>query len=48
MRKLSCVLLLAVAAPELPGCAVAGITPPGPRYPGKIVPDGFFNEDRFL
>jgi len=32
--------------PKLPDYAVVNInTPPGPRYPGKIVLAGFFNED---
>ena len=32
--------------PKLPDYAVVDTTtPPGPRYPGKIVLAGFFNED---
>ena len=32
--------------PKLPDYAVVDTTtPPGPRYPGKIVQAGFFNED---
>ena len=35
-----------VLAPQLPDWAIVDLrTPPGPRWPGKIVDAGFFDED---